>query len=88
MHEEMKAKLADEECGAVILAGEGREVPGLNAMLPEFNELNSFDLGGFFELVDLLFSQTEMFIVEQEIFILLLLFLLAFNLVLLTLNLF
>ena len=57
-------------------------------MLPEFNELNSLDLRGFFELVDLLFSQTEMFIVEQEIFILLLLFLLAFNLVLLTLNLF
>lgn len=69
MHEEVQAKLADVERGAVILAREGGEIPGLYSMLTKLYKLNCLNFGGLFELVDLLIGQTEMLIVEQEFFV-------------------
>ena len=87
MNEEIEAKLTNVESGAMVLPGEGGEVPGLDTMLPELYELHSLDLGGLLKLMNLLLSESQMFIIGKEFLILLLFFKFALNLIHLALHL-
>ena len=87
MNEEVEAELTNVESGAMVLSGEGGEVPCLHTMLPELYELHSLDLGGLLKLMNLLLSESQVLIVGQEFLILLLFFKFALDLIHLALHL-
>ena len=87
MNEEVEAKLTNVESGAMVLSGEGREVPGLDTMLPKLYELHSLDFSGLLKLMNLLLGESQVLIVGQEFLILLLFFKFALNLIHLALHL-
>jgi hypothetical protein len=54
----------------VILFGEGRKVPSLDSVLSELDEFDCLDFGRLLKLYNLLFRQSQMLIVMQELVLL------------------
>ena len=74
--EEVQTELAYVQRLAVVFLRERREVPSLDPVLAELDELDCLDLGGFLELMNLLLCEPEVLVVREEVALLLSLLLL------------